>query len=227
MGGRERQPLTTVEIKEVAIVLDFDVGHLVAAAHGEREGARIRGGEAGEEGAVESLLLQQFLSFDARYRWVEPSAEWTEYGLCQSLDHCRCSPSWLPGGQTYGCCQLPLAIVRMSFAVSLRCLLPCIPSGHQWQVQWRTVEHSGEQWGTVGCVHRFRSIVTGYRTASAVGNRLRLRMKQCRGNGSAASTLAPPPRPTLWCTFYLSSFVFCFCFFFALPCFCIYLYICK
>lgn len=73
--SRSGKLLTAVEIKEVAIVLDFNVGHLVAAAHGEREGARIRGGEAGEEGAVESLLLQQFLSFDARYRWVEPSAE--------------------------------------------------------------------------------------------------------------------------------------------------------
>jgi len=73
--GCRRASLTAIEIKEVAIVLDFDVGHLVAPAHGEREGARIRGGEAGEEGAIESLLLQQFLSFDARYRWVEPSAE--------------------------------------------------------------------------------------------------------------------------------------------------------
>lgn len=66
-------PLTAVEIKEIAIVLNFDVGHLVAAAHGEREGARIRGGEAGKEGSIEALVLQQFLSFDARYRWVEPS----------------------------------------------------------------------------------------------------------------------------------------------------------
>lgn len=72
---------TSIEIEEIAIVLNFNVCHLLSSSHGQSKCTRIRWWEASKKWTIVASFKEQLFSLNARNSLMEPSAR----ERCQDL----------------------------------------------------------------------------------------------------------------------------------------------